>query len=55
MYSEDLPEERLKRANKEAKYYKWVAENQHASERENKDAKDEFQLCNTFSRPNIKK
>ena len=54
MYPEDIPQERLERAIKEAKYDKWVNNNQHASNRQKREAKEEFIYCNTFSRPDIK-
>lgn len=36
MYSEDLERENFEREIKKLKYEKWVAENQHASDRQKK-------------------
>jgi hypothetical protein len=55
MYSEDLERENFEREIKKLKYEKWVAQNEHASDREKKEAKWEYTYCNTFSRSNVKK
>lgn len=46
---EELEKEALKKATKDARYYKWVAENPNASNKLKKLNEVQYKLCDNFT------